>query len=191
MKNNKIVMHRRTALKNLGILTGGIVLLPACDFSKEKVALVLNKFEVTEAQEKLLKEIVATILPDSEIPGAAELGADQFVWVMADDCLNENMRQDFLKGLREFPDKVKKATSNSFATLNMEERIAFLQKGLENSSAENKFLQTFLQITKNFAVSGFMQSEYIMTNVMPYPLVPGKYGNCEPIDANKIININA
>lgn len=191
MKNNKIVMHRRTALKNLGILTGGMVLLPSCDFSKEKVAFVLNKFEVTEAQEILLKEIVGAILPNGKIPGAAELGADQFVWVMADDCLNENMQQDFLKGLREFPDKVKKATSNSFAKLNLEERIAFLQKGFENSSGENKFLQTFLQTTKDFAITGFMQSEYIMTKVMPYSIVPGKYGNCEPIDTNKTINVNA
>ena len=66
-------MDRRKALRNIGLLSGGLILLPACDLSKENVTRVMNKFEVTEKQETLLKDLVATLIPEIEIPGAGSL----------------------------------------------------------------------------------------------------------------------
>ena len=44
-------MDRRKALLNLGILTGGMVLLPSCDFTEEQVSLSLNKLRITASEE--------------------------------------------------------------------------------------------------------------------------------------------
>jgi hypothetical protein len=188
-------MDRRKALRNLGILTGGIVLLPSCDFSKEKVSLVLNKLKITTSQENLMKEMVATMLPDGEIPGAEKLMVDDFVWIMVDDCLETDAQESYLKGLLNFDKDIKKLAGKAFLSLVEEDRINAL--GLIEASKENasenisKDLINFVEITKNFAILGYMQSEYIMTEIMPYSLVPGTYGTCESIDNSKRINVNA
>ncbi len=66
-------MDRRKALVNLGILTGGMVLLPSCEFSKEKISFALNNLQVTESQESLLKDIVSFLIPEGDLPGAGSL----------------------------------------------------------------------------------------------------------------------
>jgi hypothetical protein len=54
-------------------------------------------------------------------------------------------------------------------------------------------IQQFLNSTKSLAAWNYMNSEFIMTNEMPYKLVPGAgtYIVCKTIDPNKKININA
>ena len=49
----------------------------------------------------------------------------------------------------------------------------------------------FIEISKSYAIVGFMRSEYVMTEVMPYSLVPGKPPVCRTIDTNEKINIYA
>lgn len=188
-------MDRRKAIRNLGILTGGIVLMPSCDFSKEKVSLVLNKLKITSSQESLMKELVATILPDSDIPGADKLMVHDFVWIMVDDCLEADKQESYLKGLTNFDRDLKKLAGKTFLSLAEEDRVNAL--GLIEASKEkaseniSKDLINFVKITKGFAILGYMQSEYIMTEIMPYTLVPGTYGTCESIDNSKRINVNA
>lgn len=187
----KKTMNRRTALKNLGILTGGIVLLPSCNFSQEKVAFAINAFQVTEEQVKLVQNMVDTLLPKTEIPGALELKVDEFVWVMMKDCIPENSQEQFLLGLQKFEENSKKEMSSSFNTSDASEREAYLRKAFDKSLTENKEEQLFLNFTKNITILGYMQSEYIMTKEMPYTLIPGNYGLCETIDNSKKINVNA
>ncbi len=189
------LMNRRKALKNLGILSGGIVLLPSCDFSKEKVSLVLNKLKITSSQENLMKELVATMLPDGKIPGAGKLMVHDFVWIMVDDCLEAAEQDSYLKGLANFDTDINKLEGEAFLSLVEEDRLNVLglieastEKSLDNIS---KDLINFVEITKYFAILGYMQSEYIMTEIMPYSLVPGTYGACESIDNSKRINVNA
>lgn len=188
-------MDRRKALRNLGILTSGIVLLPSCDFSEEKISLVLNKLSITTSQEELMKELVATMLPEGEISGAGSLMVHDFVWIMVDDCLEPALQESFLKGLSNFKKTFKNIEGEKFLSLNMGDRakaLGLIVASEENSSEKiNEDFLNFIDITKRFAVLGYMQSEYIMTKIMPYPLIPGTYGPCETIDTNQRININA
>jgi len=188
-------MNRRNALKNLGILTGSIVLFPSCDFSEEKVSLALGKFNVMSGEEALMKELVSCMIPEGDFSGAGSLNIQDFVWVMADDCLDEASQTSFLEGLHGFDDGMKKLGGKSFLKLTQEERVKNLSRlELDAESdlmPENENLIKFVQITKYFTILGYMNSEYIMTGVMPYSLVPGSYGTCESIDNSKRININA
>lgn len=188
-------MDRRKAMKNLGILTGGIVLLPSCDFSEEKVSLVLNKLKITTSKENLMKELVATILPESEIPGARMLMVHDFVWIMVDDCLEASEQESYLKGLANFDRDINKLAGKTFLSLSQEDRIKALNlieesKGKTSENISNELL-SFVEITKKFAILGYLQSEYVMTEVMPYRLIPGIYGPCETIDKTKRVNVNA
>ena len=184
-------MNRRVALKNLGILTGGIVLLPSCDFSPKKVAFTLQAFQVTEDQVKIVQNIVDILLPKGEIPGALELKVDEFVWVMLKDCIPEKNQNEFLSGLKKLEENSKKITGNFFNELDASEREVYLREALADTSQENAEEQQFLNFTKNMTILGYMQSEYILTKEMPYTLIPGTFGLCETIDNHKRVNINA
>ena len=48
-----------------------------------------------------------------------------------------------------------------------------------------------IEIAKAFTILGFNKSEYIMTEVMPYTLIPGKNPTCRNLDPNEKINANA
>lgn len=187
-------MDRRKALKNLGILTGGVVLFPSCDFSEEKVSLALNKLSITESQETLMKELVDCIIPEGDIPGAVSLKVHDFVWVMVDDCLDEASQKSYLIGLNNFDNNIKNRSGKRFAKLKPEERMStlsgILEKADDTLESVDKDLVNFIQTTKNFSSLGYMRSEYIMTEVMPYTLIPGTYGPCETVDNSKRININ-
>lgn len=191
-------MNRRNALKNLGLIAGGIILLPSCDFSDEKVSIILNKLQITIEEEKILQEIVATILPEGEIPGAKSLEVPNFVWVMIDDMLSEKKQKSFMNGLKLFDVSVKELKKNSFTDLSENDKLIVLKDLLNGNTHKDKTekkndlkdVKRFLKAVKYYTTWGFMQSEYIMTEIMPYQLVPGKYGSCETIELNKRVNIN-
>jgi hypothetical protein len=191
-------MNRRKALKNLGLITGGILLLPSCNFSDEKVSIILNKLQITVKEEKLLQEIVATIIPEGEIPGARSLEVPNFVWVMIDDMLSNKKQKSFMNGLKMFDPMVKEQKKSSFIDLSENDRLSILKDILEGNIKEDKpenkkdmkDIRNFIKAAKYYATWGYTQSEYIMTEIMPYQLVPGIYGSCETIETNKRVNIN-
>ncbi len=186
-------MNRRKALKHIGLLSGGVVLLPSCDLSKENVSRVMNKLKVTETQESLLAKIVDTIIPESEIPGARALNVADFVWVMVDDCLDQSIQETFLIGLDQFKRRFKEINDKVFDNASQDERAGGLKTILqEESSADaDSPVAALIEIAKAFTILGFNKSEYIMTEVMPYTLIPGKNPSCRNIDPNEKINTNA
>ena len=178
----------------MGILTGGMVLLPSCEFSKEQISLALNNLQVTETQESLLKVIVSTLIPEGDLPGAGSLQVHDFVWVMVDDCMDKEKQDTYLRGLNAFDPQLKKMTGKTFASLSTQERLeafnSITEDQSDGSGTTNDDVKTFFNSTKGLTIFGYMRSEYIMTQVMPYSLVPTKYGTCETIDNTKRINMN-
>ena len=61
---------------------------------------------------------------------------------------------------------------------------------IESNKLDPEDLKLFVSTTKRFTAFGYMKSEYIMTEIMPYKLIPGTYGSCEIIDNSKRANIN-
>lgn len=191
-------MNRRKALKNLSLITSGIFLLPSCNFSDEKVSIILNKLQITLGVEKLLQEIVATIIPEGDIKGARSLKVHNFVWIMIDDVLTEKKQKSLMNGLIIFDHKVKDLKGSSFIDLFEKDKFIILNDLLNGDIKDNepekkrdlKDMKSFIKAAKYYATWGYMQSEYIMTEIMPYQLVPGTYGPCEKIETNKRVNIN-
>lgn len=183
-------MNRRLALRNIGALTCGLVVFPACDFKEEKVAKDVTGFNLTSGQEKLLQAVVAAILPEGEEPGGRSLNLDTFVWLMVKDCHSEKEQAVFINGLDELELEAEKQFKKPFTELTSAGQEKMLNR-LFNSGDQQRDLYEFLNMTKNYSELGFMNSEYIMTKEMPYSLVPGRFGLCETIDLSKKININA
>jgi hypothetical protein len=180
-------MHRRTAIKKLGLITGGLIFLPSCNFSEEKASVVLKNLQITVKQEEIIKNMVSVIIPEGDIPGAGSLGVDNFVWIMIDDMLSKERQKKFIKGLDLFNSEVTKKHGYSFEKLNKEDQLKALLNIYKNTKSSE--ISGFITTTRNLVRQGYMQSKYIMTEIMPYPLVPGSYGNCKEINPEKRINI--
>ena len=195
-------MDRRTALRNMAMATGGITLLARCGFGEDRLPRALNNLNVTIEDEDLLKSIVSAILPETELPGAASLQIQDFVWVMADDCMEKPEQDMFMKGIRDFNLLLKHDRDTEFGKIKPEEQAAVLQYISEldeayavpaddegNPEFDLPSVKYFLGRVKGFTIQGFMQSEYIMTEVMPYLLVPGQAKGCVDVDPSKRVNI--
>ena len=192
-------MKRRKALKNIGLFTSGMLLFPSCDFSDEKVSIILNKLHINDMQESLVETIVGTLLPEGEIPGGIELKVQNFVWVMIDDCSTKEIQESFLIGLTQFDTKVQELFKKPFVKLEEKDRLKILEMFVDTEDVDlddildvDFDLKIFLNTTKRIAISGYMNSEYILTQQMPYKLVPGagSYVPCKTINPSEKININ-
>ncbi|MEM1134999.1 MAG: gluconate 2-dehydrogenase subunit 3 family protein [Bacteroidota bacterium] len=204
-------MDRRTLLKQLGVMASGAMLLPSCDFTPEKIPIALNNLKVSLEQEALLAELVGAIIPTGEIPGAKDLEVQNFVWVMADDCMEKEDQNIFINGLNQFMRYVDKFSEISLEEITPEQQVKLLNEIMEIKSANKPVaelsaeddpketpppeafigdIQFFINQAKNYTIRGYLQSEYVMRELMPYSLVPGGYNYCETIDPNKKVNIH-
>lgn len=186
-------MERREALKALAILTGGAVLVPSCNFLQEDILMAYKNLQVTPSLQTLLTGVADTIIPAGTIKGAADINVQDFILVMVNDCLEPDDQNVFMRGLLAFNDYSKKVGDKSFSRLKPEERSLVVEAGLsmkndpeekapaneeedKKMERENeKAVLEFLKTTKRFTIQGFMMSQYIMTEIKPYEMIPGDY----------------
>lgn len=184
-------MKRRIALKQLGLITAGAMLMQACVKQTKPSTLVLKHLTVTGDQEDLIAEIADTIIPATDIPGAKQMNLHSFILRMVDDCQNTETQQKFQTGLKAFEEQAEKKFSKSFTTVTPEQKKAFLleieQLSNNSESATKTPVSDFYALTKQYTIQGFGNSEYIMTHVLGYKMIPGKFVGCVPIKDNNDI----
>ena len=189
-------MNRRIALKQIGFISAGVMLLPACVRQAKEVSITLKNIVITGDQEALLSEIVQTIIPATDIPGAKDLNVHQFVLRMVDDCYDTENQQKFVTGLLHVEESTKKRFDKSFEDCTTEERITFFKELAEKkepemmSDGKESQLPAFYSLTKRHTIQGYMSSEYIMTKVLVHNMIPGRFDGCVQIkDKNDIQNV--
>lgn len=179
-----IQMERRTAIKQLMFLTSGALLLPACAKQSKNASIKLSHLKISGNQEDLLAAVVDTIIPATDTPGAKELNVHQFILRMVDDCADPEQQKNFSDGLEAFDQSAEKKLGESFAEAQKDQRLAFLKeldqvKSSEgNEDAKKQPIQIFYSIAKDLTIRGYMSSEYVMTNLQYYTMVPGKFQGC-------------
>lgn len=156
-------MNRRTAVKNLFIIAGGLALLPSCLREEGGASIVLNRLKVTSAQEELLADLVEALIPETDSPGAKTLNLHLFVLKMVDDCHSPEEQKLFMEGLKKL----------------REEEKDFVIFWENESGAKGS---DFAKIVKRRSIQGYLNSEYVMTNKLIYELVPGRYNGALKID---------
>lgn len=168
-------MKRRDALRSLALLTGGLVLVPSCDFSKEDILSAYQKLQITPSLSQLLAQIADTIIPAGKIKGAKDLSVQDFILVMVNDCVDEEGQKSFMAGIQGFEAFSESSAGKAFSKLEVSQRESLLQTGLALEDEKQKHIKDFLSMAKRFTIQGFMLSEYIQTEVKPYSLIPGEY----------------
>jgi hypothetical protein len=164
-------MKRRSAIRNLAVIAGGLVLLPSCKSTPGKASVSFKNFNINADQENLLAEIASTIIPATDIPGAKEVGAHLFVLKMLDDLYEKEVQQNFITGLDNLDAETKNQYAQNFAKCSAEEKQKVLLD-IVNKKSYSKEVVDFFAIMKQRTVQGYLNSKYVMTNVIKYEFVP-------------------
>src|SRR5699024_3479239 len=151
-------MKRRQAIKQLFFFAGGLVIASSCIRKKEESSIALNNFSITGEQEDLLADLCEAIIPKTDTPGSKELGIHLFVLKMLDDCHSPEEQSEFIKELKGL--KIQKGEDS-------DRYLAYLEK-----LDEDDLLR---RILKRRTIQGYMNSEYVMKNLIVYEMVPGRY----------------
>ncbi|TCC97446.1 gluconate 2-dehydrogenase subunit 3 family protein [Pedobacter psychroterrae] len=164
-------MERRIAIKQVLIFAGGMALLPSFLKAAGKASVQLNNLDVGIEQEKLLSQIAEIIIPKTTTPGATELGLHLFVLKMVDDCYDANARQKFMSGLKSF---------EGLDDAALKQMVSDTNYGKSSISEDAK---AFYRIMKQQIINGYMNSKYVMTNLVKWELVPARYNGYFPVKA--------
>jgi Gluconate 2-dehydrogenase subunit 3 len=172
-------MQRRTVIKNFIYIAGGALLLPSCLQEQQGASIPLKNLRMNGDQEKMLAEVVGTIIPTTDTPGAKDLGVHQFAMIMMDDCHSKEDQEAFVKGLDEVDKLAKKKYNNSFIKSSVPQREELLT-AIEKKQGSGEE-QKFYKMVKNLTIQGYLNSKYVMTNINKYELVPGRFKGCVPV----------
>ena len=173
-------MQRRLAIKQVLIMAGGLALLPSCLREKGKSTVKLNRISISLAQENLLEAIAETLIPKTDTPGARDLKLHLFVLKMLDDCYEKKEQDQFIAGLDEFSDTAHSRFNEPFEKLAAGRRRELLTR-LEQIPDTTSDAAVFYKIMKERTIDGYLNSQYVMTNLVIWELVPGRYNGYFPV----------
>lgn len=149
------------------------MLLPSCFNLEKKGSLSSKNIPLSEDDELLLQDLCEVIIPESDTPGAKKLGLHLFVLKMVNECRPERERQSFIEGLQEFRLATEDRLKRQFIQSADSEKEAILED-LESQKFGGN-IASFYNTLKQELVKGYINSEYFMTEIRPYKLVPGGY----------------
>jgi len=173
------MLNRRALIKNLLIVTGGVLVLPACVQEKSKASILLKNMQVDGDDEALLAEVSETIIPATDAPGAKDLYAHLFALQMLDELSSKEEQQTFIKGLNELNSFSKQKVNKTFVKATPSEREQVLLAIEKETAPDN--LRAFYKKLKGLTIQCYVTSQYYLTKVQPYQLVPGYFKGCAPV----------
>lgn len=182
-------MNRRLVLKQLAVATAAAWILPSCVSDPKKVSIALNHLNINGDDEELLAAIADTLIPKTDTPGAKDVNAHLFTIVMVDDCQPQAEQDKYVKGLKAFDDTCRSLAGKSFAKASATERIDILKKIEDAGDVLPDDVKTFYTTTRHYTIEGYTASQYFMTDVKPYQLIPGpNFKGCVTVEKDKVIS---
>jgi hypothetical protein len=100
---------------------------------------------------------------------------------MIDDCATKEDQLKWIGGANKFDAEMEKSAGKSFSDMNAEERLKALTEW-ESIKHEDEELNLFYKTTHSLTIRGYTSSEYFMTNVQHYNIIPGPFKGCVPVN---------
>jgi hypothetical protein len=170
-------LKRREAIKQLFCITAGVALIPSCMSDRSKSAILLKNIKISAEEESMLSTLCETILPKTATPGAKELSSHLFVLTMVDECRKKEDQQQFISGMKAFQDKCQAYKGKDFASSTHEDKKAILESIIADKD-DSTDLKYFFKTVKGLTIQSYTASEFFMTKVQVYELIPGRYRGC-------------
>ncbi len=182
------MINRKTFIKQIGLGSGGVMLLPVmgvlhgCEYKPQ------NRLALTRADVSLLDEIGETIIPTTdELPGAKATNIGEYILLMYQDCMPEEEQQILLEGINFLDSLSARSYSGSFSDAEAGQKKQLLSEiqaeavayNLEHEGEED-LVPHYFDILKGLTLSGYFTSEIGMTQARAYLPVPGQFVACMP-----------
>jgi hypothetical protein len=112
---------------------------------------------------------------------------------MIDDCYPDIQQQQFMRGLKAFDEQARHQYGKSFANCDQKQRddlvaainasAAATSAAPPSTSASEKTtdLFFFFRENKSLVIRGYLGSQYFLTKIEVYELVPGRWHGCTPV----------
>ena len=165
-------MNRRTAIRNVVIISAGAGLLPACK-QESKSSIPLKNISVSASYQDMLAELAEAIIPKTKnFIGAKDLKAHEFVLTMIDDCASPEDQKKFTDGLKAFDKLSHDKYGQLFTSYTPKQKLELLT-AIENKKDIPEDALKFYGTVKRFTVQSFTSSKEYMIDIRNYKMVPG------------------
>ena len=126
----------------------------------------------------LLEQVAATMIPDTDTPGALAAGVPAFIRDMLTDWASAGTRAEILAVLEAIERQAWAQSGTAYLELSAERRLAVLRRFDEDAiSRQDPAYARF----KYLVLVGYYQSEIGATRELRYELVPGAWRPCVPL----------
>ena len=174
------MMKRRIALKNLAVATGGLLSFPAWANGWNTATLKTGSAFLAPNLDAVLTEVVDTIIPQTDTPGAKALNVQTFIQKMVTDCYEKEVQTAFANGLKKIDETASQHYGKPFGSCDTAQRLSVLAT-IEKSPEAS--LNGFYSLVRRLTIQGFTTSEYVMTKFYHYQPIPGHYYGCVPVSS--------
>jgi hypothetical protein len=173
-------MNRRTAFKNIALVSGTLISLPlwmqSCGITDRNTHL--STFSLDE--QYLLSSVVDTIVPAGNGIGALSVGIDKYLQKLIDDCYEVPVQVNVKKQLLALNTSANQKFKKSFSACTQQQRQDML---LKISASQDKDQRTFFDLMKSETIHGFNTSQKVMEEYFDYKVAPGHYYGCINVKA--------
>lgn len=171
-------MNRRNALKNLAVVSGSVITLPAwmvsCGISDKNI----HHSGFDQKQQKILASLADTIIPAGNSIGALSVGVDKYLQKFIDDCCEAQVQDNVKLQLTALDNAAQEEEKASFAECSQPQREKHL---LKFADSQDKNQKEFFTLMKAETIRGFNTSQKVMEEHFNYKVAPGYYHGCVPV----------
>lgn len=164
-------MQRRQAITQLATM----LTLPAWAQNWRQDPLSKPTF-FTISDSETLAEIVETIIPQTDTPGAKSLGVHTLIERIVKDCYDKPSQDLFSKGISQINAFSQKKYAKTFAEAIPEQRLATL---LEMSTSNET--KAFYNMVRQMTIRSYTNSEFYLTKIVKYEFAPARFYGCVSI----------
>ncbi len=174
-------MKRRTAIRNVVIISVGAGLLPSC-LQESKSSIPLKNISVSFSQEGMLAELTKAIIPKTKtFIGAKDLKAHEFILIMIDDCAAPEDQKKFTDGLKAFDELSHDKFGQLFTSYTPEQKLSLLTD-IEGKKNIPENALKFYETVKRYTLQSFTTSEKYLLDIRKYKQTPGSdFKGCIPV----------
>jgi hypothetical protein len=182
-------MHRREALRFLG--AAALAPLAAGLSAEERWQLGTSLHRritdepqagsvLTGSQMAEVRALAETILPRTDSPGAADVGAPAFLDRLLAEWYTDTERSQLLAGLDAFTARCRASFGGAFAEIGADARASFLAT-IDGQRSEPPSAEAAYARVKDVMVFAFLTSAPIAPLVQSMPVIPGRFDGCVPV----------
>ena len=175
-------MQRRKAIKNMSLLLGASMTLPAsmqllsgCNIGDSKK---WNPVFFDSEQFSFITEVSETILPRTDTPGAKDVHVPEYIDLVLQKCFSEETQISIKEFINEQMIKCNEKYNQSFLKCDAAQKEEFVLD-MENLQGITPF-----STLKGLVLLGYFTSEEGMKQSLDYHAIPQRYEGCITIDEN-------